>query len=325
MIKIFLSLMILFISKSFAFDAVVIVLEAPLLKAPQLSSTVLQTLRKGSRVYVPTEIGNQETLPEFIQTYDRVGNVAYIPTKYIKLVTNDHKEDKMPVSLAHDPTDYRLEEPISKTYPFDDNSFLRASVSLQVAPSAESSYAYSFPYQSQAFTPEAGVKLNVSKKVSFDRYDRFYFGLTGAILSSGNSINFSNGMTSKESRSVIKLGPLITYDAYKTQRYRLTLGTGFTYDYHKSTIKMTGKRASEERFFSGYAMSPFASMIAEMTEVFPNIDLVAGTDLNMHLGYKQKSSDAIAIPELWNTEDNGEITTGIKPQASFFMGLQVRY
>jgi hypothetical protein len=325
MIKYFF-LFFTFISTSFAYDAVVIVLEAPLLKEAKFSSTVLQTLRKGSRVYVPTEIGNEESLPEFVQTFDRVGNIAYIPSKYIKLISNDHREEKTPVSLAHDPTDYRLEEPISSTYPFDDTSFLRASLSLQMAPSAESSFAYNSPYNSQSFTPEAGLKLNVTRKVSFDRYDRYYFGLTGAIISSSNSINFNNGSVAKESRSVLKLGPLITYDAYKTHRFRFTLGTGFTYDYHKSAIKMVGTSgSSEERFFSGYSLSPFASMMAQMTEVFPNTDLLAGADLNMHLGYKQKSNAAIAVPELWSTEDNGEITTGFKPQAAFLLGVQVRY
>lgn len=326
MIKTLLIFFTFFITKSYAYDAIVIVLEAPLLKEPQMSSTVLQMLRKGARVYVPNEIGASNTLPEFVQTYDRVGNVAYVPSRYIKLITNDMAEYKTPISLDHDPTDYRLEEPIPSTYPFDEKSFLRASLSVWLAPNADASYAYGSPYHQQSFTSQTGLKLNVTRKISFDRFDRYYFGLTGAILSDGNLIRFDDGSHSKESRSVIKVGPIITYDLYKTQRLRFTLGTGFTYDYHKSTIKLIGAKGdSEERLFTGYSLSPFTNMLAQWTEVFPNTDLIAGADLNFNLPYTQKSKEPIAIPDLWSTEAPDQINSGFKPQAAFLLGVQVRY
>lgn len=322
-----LSILIVFFiaAQAFAYDAVVIVLEAPLLKKPDLGSTVLQTLRKGSRVYVPREIGKTGELPEFVQTYDRVGNIAYIPSRYIKLITHDMAEYKMPISLPHDPTDYRLEEPIPSTYPFDDTSFLRAGAFASFSPNVNSSYAYNSSYHQQKFTSETGLKINVTRKVSFDRWDRFYFGVTGAINSSGNAIQFDDGSYSKESRAVIKLGPLITYDAFKTHRYRLTLGTGFTYNYHKSAVKMTAAAGSEERMFTGYSMSPFTSMTGQVTEVFPNIDLLAGADINFRLPHTQKADGPVTIPELWNTAAPDEIASGFKPQAVFVLGVQVRY
>lgn len=326
MIKALLFFFAISIAKTFAYDAVVIVLEAPLLKEPKMQSTVLQTLRKGSRVYIPNEIGKNGPLPAFVQTYDRVGNIAYVPSRYIKLITNDMAEYQMPVSLDHDPTDYRLEEPISSTYPFDDTSFLRTSLSLSFAPNANSSYAYGSSYHQQTFSAESGLKLNVARKISFDRYDRYYFGLTAALLSSGNNIRFDNGSHSKENRSVLKLGPIITYDVYKTHRHRLTLGTGFTYNYHKSSIKMYGTDgSSEERWFSGFSLSPFTNMTAQLTEIFPNTDVIAGADLNFNLAHTQKAKDPIALPELWGTEAPDQIQSKFKPQAAFLLGVQVRY
>jgi len=313
------------IPKAFAYDAVVIVLEAPLLKEPRMSSTVLQTLRKGARVYVPNEIGQGNDLPAFVQTYDRVGNVAFIPAKYIKLITNDVSEYKTPVSLPHDPTDYRLEEPIPSTYPFDDTSFLRASIFASFAPNINSSYAYNSSYHQQNFTSEMGLKLNVTKKVSFDRWDRYYFGITTAINTSGNTIQFDNGSHSKESSALIKLGPVLTYDAYKTQRYRLTLGTGFTYNYHKRAIKMVAEQGTEERLFTGFSMSPFANMIAQVMEVFPNTDLLAGADINFNMAHTLKTSDQLTIPEIWSAEAPDQIKSSFKPQAAFLLGVQVRY
>lgn len=320
-----LLLLFLLCQSAYSYDAIVIVLEAPLLKEPRLNSTVLQTFRKGARVYVPNEIGQGNDLPSFVQTYDRVGNVAYVPSKYIKLITNDITEYKTPVSLAHDPTDYRLEEPIPSTYPFDDTSFLRASLFASFAPNINSSYAYNSAYHQQSFTSEMGLKLNVTKKVSFDRWDRYYFGLTTSINTSGNTIQFDSGSHSKETSALIKAGPILTCDAYKTHRYRLTLGTGFTYNYHKRTVKMVADQGSEERLFTGFSLSPFANMIAQMTDVFPNTDLLAGADINFNMAHTLKTSDQITIPEIWNAEAPDQIKSGFKPQAAFLFGVQVRY
>ena len=92
-------------------------------------------------MYVPNEIGNLKDLPEFIQTYDRVGNIAYIPSKYLKIITNDLSESRMPNQYpGSDPTDYRLEEPIPASYPYDDNSFLRASFALLAGNNLKSPY-----------------------------------------------------------------------------------------------------------------------------------------------------------------------------------------
>lgn len=324
--KAFLYIFFSMTTKAFATDAIVIVLEAPLLKEPKMSALVLQTLRKGSRVFVPTELVHEGTLPDFVKTYDRVGNTAYIPSRYIKLITNDQAEYKTSISPVHDPTDYRLEEPIPSTYPFDNTSFMRAGLAMSIAPNASSAFQYGNAYHQQDFTPETGLKLNVTRKITFDKYDRYYFGFTGAILSSGNTINFDNGNRSIESRSIIKLGPHFTYDAYKTHRHRLTLGTGFTYNYLKSSIKVTDTQSnSEERIFSGFSLSPFASMLAQMTDVFPNIDFIAGADFNLNLASTQKSSDAITLPLLWGSDASDQIQSGIKPQAAFHLGVQVRY
>ncbi len=324
--KIFLFIFFSMTSKVFAYDAIVIVLEAPLLKEPKMSAVVLQTLRKGSRVFVPTEVVHEGTLPDFIQTYDRVGNIAYVPSRYIKLITNDLTEYKTSISPVHDPTDYRLEEPIPSTYPFDNTSFVRASFGLSIAPNASSAFQYGNTYHQQDFTPETGLQLKVTKKMTFDKYDRYYFGFTAAILSSGITINFDNGNRSKENRSIIKLGPLITYDAYKTHRHRLTLGTGFSYNYLKSSITVTDTQSNtEERLFSGFSLSPFATMLVQMTDVFPNIDFIAGADFNLNLASTQKSSDAITLPQLWGSDTTDHIQSGIKPQAIFHLGVQVRY
>lgn len=319
------------LSPLFAYDGIVIVLEAPLLKEPKLSSTVLQTLRKGSRVYVPTEIGDllalDNYLPEFIQTYDRVGNVAYVPTKYIKIVTNEISENKMPITIpGSDPTDYRIEEPIPSTYPFDDSSYLRAAVALSLGNNIKAPYDYNSNFTNQSFSTEKGAKLLVTRKIKFDNYDRYYFGLIGAINTSNNTIDFQNGSTAQENRSIIKAGPVITFDAYKTEKLRFTIGTGFTYNYHKSTLELSDSLGnSEQRIFSGFSLSPFTTTMLQLTEVLPLTDVLLGADFNLFLPHTQKSTDEISVPEIWNEDAPTQIQAGLKPQVSFFLGIQVRY
>jgi hypothetical protein len=323
---IFLALAFL-VSTAFGSEAVVIVLEAPLLKEPKLKSKVLQTLRKGSRVFVPNELINQEALPEFIQTYDRVGNVAYIPTEYIKISTNDLRESDMPITYPKkDPTDYRLEEPIPKTYPFDDASFLRASLALTSGSNLKSPYDYNSTFATQNFTAESGARLNITRKIKFDHYDRYYFGLYGAISTCNNTTSFQNSNVGKENRSVLRLGPVITYDLFKNRKYRLTLGSGFTYNYHKSSLKISAPSGeSEERLFSGFSLSPFANSFVQIVDVLPLTDFIMGSDLTLYLPHHQNAITSTTIPNLWGTNPSNEIASGLKAQASFFFGVQVKY
>ncbi len=325
--KILLAMCLIISKNAFSFDGVIIVLEAPLLKAPNYKSVVLQTLRKGSRVYVPTEIGNLDTLPEFIQTYDRVGNMAYIPTKYIKIVTNELSESKMPISYpSSDPTDYRLEEPISQNYPFDDTTYIRASLAFSSGNSTKSPYDYNSVFTKQEFSSETGARLNVTRKISFDNYDRYYFGFFGVISTSNNTTLFQNNSQAVENRSLIRVGPVITYDVFKNTKYRLTLGTGFTYNYHKSSLKLSSSDGSnEERLFTGYSFSPMANTLLQLVEVIPATDIIGGVDLNLYLPHIQKASESASLPEVWGSNSPNQISTGFKPQVAFFLGVQVKY
>lgn len=329
--KILLLIAVLLVTETHAYDGVIIVLEAPLLQYPNLNSVVLQTLRKGARVYVPNEIGNlleqDIDLPEFTQTYDRVGNIAYIPTKYIKIITKEISENKMPITLpVNDPTDYRLEEPIPANYPFDDHSFLRASIAFTMGNNIKAPYDYDSAFSEQTFSSETGAKLVLSRKMNFDNYDRYYFGIVGGINTTNNKVVFRNTNYAEENRSVIKAGPIITFDAYKAEKLRFTIGTGFTYNYHKSTVTMSDTLGnSEQRLFSGYSLSPFSNTMIQFSDVIPMTDLILGADLNLFLPHNQKSTDEISVPEIWASESSNEIHAGLKTQVSFFLGIQVKY
>lgn len=312
------------INISIAADGVIIVLEAPLLKSPSLDSIVLQVIRKGEKVYIPNEYATPENLLEFIPTFDRAGNRAYIPSRYVKIITGTTAESLQSIRYAgNDPTDYRIEEPIPKTYPFEDRNFLRASVAFIVGNNANTAYEYSSPFSSQKFDAEMGARIAVTRKVAFDIYDRFYFGAIGFITTTKNMTVFNNEALAQESRSIIKGGPWLTYDAFKNDNYRLSIGTGFTFNYHRSSLSVDKAEQSEERLFSGYSISPMTSTTLQINDIFPNTDFLTGIDFCLFFPYSTKSSDEAEIPEFWG--ESNQIKSGLKAQASLFLGIQVKY
>lgn len=312
------------IDTSTASNGIIIVLEAPLLKSPSLNSPVLQVIRKGEKIYIPNEFATPSEMPEFIPTFDRAGNRAYVPSRYVKVIAGTNVENLQPISYAgHDPTDYRLEEPIPKSYPFEDRNFLRVSASVMIGNNATTAYEYNSPFNTQEFSAELGARLAITRKVTFDKYDRFYFGMIGLITTAKNMTKFKNDALAQENRSVIRGGPWLTYDVFKNEKYRLSLGTGFTFNFHRSSLSVDKTIESEERLFSGYSISPMTSTTIQISDVLPNTDFLAGVDFSLFLPYSVKSTDEVEIPELWG-EDN-RIRSSLKAQASLFLGIQVKY
>lgn len=316
--------LLLKLSSAHAADAIVIVLEAPLMSEPSLHSKTLQTIRKGQRVYVPAEYTREGNLPEFIPTFDRVGNRAYVPSKFIKVVTNDYTESEQPITLAgHDPTDYRLEEPIPETYPFNNASFLRASVSLFVANNTQTSYAFNPSFSEQELKNEVGGRVLVTRKVTFDNFDRIYFGFLGTISANKNSTLYKTDAQSSENRTQYRFGPLLTYDTYKGPNARILIGTGFTYNLHKSLVSFKSATESEDRVFSGYSLSPVLNSTFQMKTMVPKTDFIIGADVSLYLPHSLKAETKAEVPTLWSESDT--IKSSMTVQASLFFGLQANY
>lgn len=303
------------LNPAFSYDGIVLVLEAPLLKSPSMSSTVLQIIRKGETVFVPREYATLEDMPEFIPTFDRAGNRAYVPSRYIKVVTGTTEENLQSIRYSgHDPTDYRIEEPIPKTYPFEDSSFFRVSAAFSIGNNTTSAYAYNSPFNSQNFGADMGLRLAITRKVTFDKYDRFYFGFIGLATFLSNDTTFSNDAFANESRNTLRGGPWLTYDAFKNENYRLSIGSGFTFNYHRSTLTIDKEPMYEKRSFTGFSISPMTSTTFQVNDVIPNTDFVTGVDFSLFLPHSVKSSENAESNELWG-EDNS-IKSGLKAQAS---------
>ena len=322
--KILLSFfLIIFCYKAQALEAIVIVLEAPLLRDASYDAQVLATLRKGKKIQIPTIAATSGELPEFIAVFDRAGNEAFIPSKYIKIIYNTDKEYETSVAYeGNDPTDYRIEEPISSKYPYDDSPDIRASVSVHIGSNSNSPFEYKTGYTSQKNKMEMGARVAALKKVDHDKFDRFYFGAIGFITSTKNSLNFVDGTFSEESRDSIRLGPYFIFDPYKTANYRLSVGTGFTFNYNKALLERENSNLIESRLFDGFSITPLVNVAYQVNQVFPHTDFIIGMDAHFMLPYNLKTKDDATNPILWS--DNNQISSSFKVQASIFVGLQFR-
>lgn len=175
-----LIILILSITNAFALDAVVTVLETPLLKSPSYSAPVVQYLRKGDIIKVHPSLNNntefdhlapspekfaklkkeldessewnQDPLfkgeathahieDEFVPTLDRQGNTVYVIRDHLYVYFTSPKELHQP-NFRNDPTDYRLEEPLPKRYPLDTEAGYRGIVTLGLTQPYYESYPY---------------------------------------------------------------------------------------------------------------------------------------------------------------------------------------
>ena len=282
-------------------------------------------MRKGQKIFIPREEASRLTLPTFLTTYDRAGNKVYIPSNYVKIITKDEQEIKTSIALENiDPTDYRIEEPILSSYPFESHSFLRASIAYSLGTNLKTPYQYGTAYNRQDFGTDKAMRVSVTKKAVHDVYDRFYFGLISYISSAKNFIEFKNGRSAYESRDQIRLGPWITFDAYKVEQLRVSAATGFTYNYHKYLHSyFSSDLGQEDRFFTGFSLSPIVATALQYNDVIPNTDLVAGVDFSLYLPHTLKANPNTTIEGLWPAEHT--ISVSIKGRLSAFIGIQVRY
>lgn len=322
--KVLFLILFFFSSLASSYEAVVIVLQATLHKSPDDNATVLQNVRKGDRIYIPPMVDLTHALPEFLPTYDRTGTVAYIRSHHIKIVTNDEQERQWPISIGdHDPTDYRIEEPIPATYPFLDHEFGRASISFTLGSNPLASYDYANAIAKQTYSLEKGFRIVATKKVSFDKSNRYYFGLIFSGGTLGNIVTFSDNGIAAETSYLFRVGPFFSYDAFRNSSYRFFMGAGMTYNYHKTLISLSDYTGHvDQRYFSGYSLSPVASAGMEFDKIIPGIDILLGSDIFLYLPHSQTAPKSSSTTILWNED---QIHTTIRPQVSFFIGVQTKY
>jgi hypothetical protein len=342
-----LSSFFIFSTSALAVDAEVIVLETPLLSGPSFNAKVLQRVRKGKRLFIhKSQLRSSDwamnynvdsrgnPLPEdddeilFLKTLTAAGEDAWVPKKYVKVIYNDDREEdlKMNPYSNYDPTDYRIEEPLPDTYPLIDPRKARAYLSIGIGPSAKTNFNYGTDVLEESIGNKYSFSTIYAKKIDFDNYDRFYFG--GMFQASGQqSIYFiSTDRTSQETSGELGIGPYISYDTFRNENSTFTLHGGFTYNFHRNSIKQSSRDGDfEERLFNGYSLTPKAGATYAIRDFIPKtgIDFTMGAETTFNLPYSLKTKTPIEFDEFWNNSD--VIEYPMAAHFNVFIGIRANY
>lgn len=200
------------------------------------------------------------------------------------------------------------------------------NISLAMGSNPKSPYQYEGNVSSQNYSMDYGLKISYQKKLDFDQVDRLYYGLFTSFSSVTNKIRFSSGDSSTENRGIIRLGPIMSFDFYKTTDHLLNLGTGFTWNLHRSTLEVDVNNFGEEEIlFTGFSLSPFVQSMFAFRDIYPNLDFTLGSEVNFYLPHTQKASSVPEFTQYWKSQNPQEFSQGLTVQAQFFMGMNFKY
>jgi hypothetical protein len=238
-------LFILVSTTAHALEAVVTVLEAPILAEKSRYSQVVQYLRKGDVIKIHPSVANEtkydDLAPskkkleeihkklsatpewkedevfkgdesqnahiedEFIPLVTRGGHIGYVLSEHIQVFFNDKREFRHRVYDQKDLTDYRLEEPLPRGYPVVTNRGLRGQITLGFMQPYDHSYPYLQSIKAKGYVSPIDFNFTVMKNVRSDLHDRFYYGLNVGFRNYKNQYVFSDNKRSS-SEEVYKAG-----------------------------------------------------------------------------------------------------------------------
>lgn len=364
--RIIFALLLLTTSNAFALEAMVIVLEAPYFREPNLDSKVVQYARKGDVINIHPSVANTEKYnhlaPEqkklsnirkklrnspqwnedpmfkgdiddtfsieddFIAVLDRQGKRAFVRKDHIYVYFNDTREYAQ-APYRHDETDYRLEEPLPEKYPLASVSGYRGQFLVGFTQPYSESYPYLSPAKTKGYSSPIDLSLTLTREAGEKKTDRFYFGGTANIRHYKNTFTFFNNARSTEENYRFGIGPYISYDAFKGVKNRVNLFTSVNvYLFNFTTITQTDSTGqNDERVYQSFSVSPRIGVQYHRKDIFPDLDFVIGTGLEMETPSSFAAKDGAKLRGIWKNAGNDRYQTRFVWNIGGFIGVQSAY
>ncbi len=241
---IFLFLLVL-PSLAHALEAVVMVLEAPILEEKSRYSKVVQYLRKGDVIKIHPSVGNDaqydylapdpkkqlevrkklsekpewkedQVFPgdeslnghiedEFIPVLDRRGRRAYVIAEHIYVYFNDKREFREARFNNKDRTDYRLQEPLLRDYPLKREGGIRGQALLGMNQPYDQSYPYKQTVKAKSYNQPIDFNVSFLRNFAGDEQDRYFYGINIGFRYYKNNYEFTDNER-KSFEKTIKAG-----------------------------------------------------------------------------------------------------------------------
>lgn len=343
--KKFYFLFLLLTTKVFALEAVVTVLESPLLKSPSYDAQVVQYLRKGDVIKIHPSIANdrkfnqyrpkdkkfsesKETYyleDEFIPTLDRQGNTVYVLSEHLYVYFGDSREFDQTVARK-DPTDYRLEEPLTKNYPLSSPSGYRGQVILGITQPYYESYPYFDNFKTKGYTTPIDLNLTLLRQAPGDYQDRLFIGGTLNLRLFENSYTFQDRRYSKEEAFRLGLGPTISYDAFKGEKNRINLSATVIVNLiDRMQITQALDSAQETRLYTGLSLIPRLALQYHRKSITEEVDFVLGTAMEVGTPTSYRAQNGAGQASWWQHLGNDKFTTRTTYSIGGYIGVQSAY
>ena len=351
-------------SRVFALEAVVTVLETPLLSEPNLNAKAVQYLRKGQVIKVHPSVHNSTSYDhmapdleklkrlkqerdespdwnqdplfkgeatqaslddEFIPTLDRQGNKVYVIRHHLYFYFNDKKELDQTIS-SHDPTDYRLEEPLPKKYPLFTPTGYRGLVTLGFTQPYSESYPYLSNVKAKGYSSPIDFNFTYLRQAPDDKADRLYIGATLGMRKFSNSFYLFNNVEAQEEGFKMGVGPTASYDAYKGLKNRVNLyGTIQVLFFNQINISQTQGSLEEARNYRSLNLAPRLGLQYHRKSVLDEIDFVLGTSYEMEPATTYRSNSAANQGTWWRSRGSDKFRTRASFSLAGYIGFQTAY
>jgi hypothetical protein len=358
-------LLICLTTNALAIEAVVTVLETPMLKFRSYEAPVVQYLKKGDVIKLHPSINNNRNFDiyspspekmaeikssnqllseseddplsqgrgdttaypedEFLPTLDRLGNTVYVIASHLYLYYNDKRELNQKV-IAKDPTDYRLQEPLLKNYPIISPEGYRGQLLLGFTQPYFESYDYKDQFKTKSYQSPLDLNFTALKQAPGNYQERLFLGVSLNFRHYKNEFSFNDKRAAVEEGFRFGLGPTISYDAFKGEKNRINLsGTVLVNFLDRLYVGQSSQTTKEERQYQGSSLSPRFSIQYHRKSILEEVDFILGTSLEIGTPTTFRARNAGKDTTLWRNLGNDTFTT--RPTFTFgaFLGVQSAY
>jgi len=307
-------LILLIAFNAWAYKAVITALEAPLFKEQDSEGFVIQYFRKGDEIIIHRD----DRFGDFYKALTTTGDEAYILKEHVYVYYKDSRELDY-LGPEFDNTDYRIPEPLPEKYPIKQPSGYRGQFYLSFGSFNSENYIYPDKVLDSSSDSFYSLNFLYAKGAKFDESKRFFFGALFNLYKSSSTFLFQD-FTSTEESFKFGLGPYLSYDAWKNEKYMITLFSSLqVYLYDRLTINRSAATDTEVEY-STMSFNLKSGIYFTIQDVLADFDFISGlgADFNPPSSYDLKSSGG-------DTYFQSSFKTRFNTQISIFLGIQSNY
>lgn len=337
--KTLLVLLFLFPSLCFSIKGTITVLEAPLFEKPDENSHVVVYRRKGHQIYIhdsditPINLLDSSAgyVPEegtkFYKSRTPGGKEVYILKRHVFVNYNDVRELSQKVTKFDD-TDYRIQEPLSDTYPFVYDSGYRGQFYLGLGPSNFSSYRFKESIANSSYSLSKDFSAVWSKNMDKKLTSKFFLGFLTSITSQTARFTMPNQFA-EQTHTRLSIGPYIAYDNYQSKKMNVSTYATLQVlliDQMEIRIKDIDKNSDTRTYSSRISALPIIGANLQFPKAVFEFDLVMGSNIKFHLPKTYITQEAADNENLWQfTIPKDSFEQPFLVETDLYLGFQSYY